>query len=253
MSRNVIRVACFPAVICGVSLRNIAAVFTYLFGIPVTKSTIKRWIDDIGENLPSEEEILKKLTDLKKASRCHTDACYPLGTDRCVTVVTDEHDRILITHETDTENADEAKKFPEKLREPGINITSAFSDYSESFIKAIKEVFPDAKFQADHFHSVKNIWDHLKKGLPEYRRNLKAAGEKEQDREMPEIASELRKLRWSLLKKPSDLSEEEREQTEAIEKKDGGFISEFRSVIRQIANISDHSDTEARAEVRLKK
>jgi len=47
----------------------------------------------------------------------------------------------------------------------GINITSAFSDYSKSFIKAVKEVFPDAKFQADHFHNVKNIRDHLKKRL----------------------------------------------------------------------------------------
>jgi len=252
MSCNIIRLSCFPAVICGVTLRNTAAIFSVLFRIPVTKSAVKRWIDEIGGNLPSEEEILKKLTDLKKADRCHIDACYPLGTDRCVTVIRDEHDRILITDETDTENADEAVKFLKKLKEAGIDITPAFSDYSESFLKAVKEVFPDAKFQADHFHSVKTIWEHLKKGLPEYRRNLKAAGEKEQDGEMSEIAPELWKLRWSLLKKPPNLSKEEKEAIEAVEKRDCGFISEFRSVIRQIVNISDHSDTEVQAEVKLK-
>ena len=69
---------------------------------------------------------------------------------------------------------------------------------------------------------------------------------------MPEIASELWKLRWTLLKKPSNLSEEERKKIIALEKRDSGFISKFRSVISQIANISDHSDTEIQAEVRLK-
>ena len=76
--------------------------------------------------------------------------------------------------------------------------------------------------------------------------------EKDQDGEMLETASELWKLRWLLLKKPSNLSKDEREQIEAIEKRDCGFISGFRSVIRQIVNIFDHSNTEAQAEVKLR-
>jgi hypothetical protein len=82
MSSNVIRLCCFLAVICGVSLRNIALIFNILFQIPVTKSTIKRRIDDIGDNIPSEEDILKQLTEQKKPSECHIDGYYPLGTDR---------------------------------------------------------------------------------------------------------------------------------------------------------------------------
>jgi len=252
MSRNVIRVCCFLAVICGVSLRNIAAIFKYLFCIPVTKSTIKRWIDEIGGNLPSEEELLKKLTEQKKPAQCHIDGYYPLGTDKCVLVLKDDFDRILITYEADSENSEEAEKFLEKLRDTGIKITSVFSDYSKSLTKAIREVFPDAKFQADHFHTVKAIWKHLKESLLEYRRNLKADGEKKDDKEMSDMASKLWELRWSLLKKPSNLSDEERKEIEEIEKKDDGFIAKFRSVICQIINIFDFSNTEVQAEIKYK-
>ena len=56
MSHSLIRLACYLAVVCGVSLRHIAVIFSSLFLIPITKSSIKRWIDDIGSNLPSQEE-----------------------------------------------------------------------------------------------------------------------------------------------------------------------------------------------------
>ena len=48
MSHSVIRLACYLAVVCGVSLRHIALLFSVLFLIPMSKSSIKRWIDDIG-------------------------------------------------------------------------------------------------------------------------------------------------------------------------------------------------------------
>jgi hypothetical protein len=48
MSHSVIRLACYLAVVCGVSLRHIALLFSVLFLIPITKSSIKRWIDGIG-------------------------------------------------------------------------------------------------------------------------------------------------------------------------------------------------------------
>jgi len=59
-----------------VTLRNTAIIFSALFQIPVTKSCIKRWTDEIGSGL-SEENILKKLTELKKPAECHIDAYYP--------------------------------------------------------------------------------------------------------------------------------------------------------------------------------
>jgi len=248
MSMNVLRLSCFSGVICGVSLRNIADIFSFLSEIPITESSVKRRTDEIGGNLPSEEEILKKLTEIKMPDQCHTDSYYPSGTDNCVTEIKDESDRILITRETDSENAREAEKFLGKLKDAGIQISSAFSDYSESFMKAIKEVYPDVKFQADHFHTVKTVRRHLKKALLTYRKNLKETD----DTELSEIASKLWELRWSLLKKPSNPGEEERKETEKLEKRDSGFITEFRTVICHIVNISDCSDTEVQAEIKLK-
>ena len=48
MSDSIIRLSCYLAVVCGVSLRQVALIFSGLFWIPITKSSIKRWIDQIG-------------------------------------------------------------------------------------------------------------------------------------------------------------------------------------------------------------
>jgi len=111
MSHSVIRLACYLAVVCGVSLRHIALLFAALFLIPITKSSIKRWIDDIGSNLPTPEKMLQQLLALTPATECHIDGYYPLGTDNCVMVVKDEHDRILMTHEVASENGADARQF----------------------------------------------------------------------------------------------------------------------------------------------
>ncbi len=252
VSLSAIRLSCFLAVVCGVTLRNVALIFSVLFHIPVTKSSIKRWIDEIGENHASEEEILDELIKLKKPNQCHIDGYYPMGTDHCVMVIKDEHDRILITHEAESENYEAAKIFLLRIKNAGIQITSAFSDYSESYIKAIKEVFPDAKFQADHFHTVKNIWKHLKKAFLGYRRNLKKTGEEQKDENLLSLAKTLWKMRWTILKKPSNLSQEEKQMIDALEKLNGGFIFRFRSIIKQLVNIFDKSNTELQAEIKLK-
>lgn len=251
VSLSVIRLSCFLAVICGVTLRNIALIFRVLFHIPVTKSSIKRWIDEIGDKV-SEDEILAELVNLKMPTQCHIDGYYPMGTDNCVMVIKDEHDRILMTHEAESENYDAAKNFLLKIKNAGIKITSAFSDYSESYIKAIKEVFPKARFQADHFHTVKNIWKKLKSAFLEYRRNIKKAGEDKEDENMLSMAKKLWKMRWTILKKPSNLSQEEKQMIKELEKPDDGFIYEFRLIIKKLVNLFDKSNTELQAEIKLK-
>ena len=253
VSKSVLRLACFLAVICGVSLRNIATIFNVLFQISVTKSSVKRWIDTVGASLPSEENIVQQMIELKKPQECHIDGYYPMGTNNCVMVIKDEADRILMTHEASSENSEDAILFLEKVKKCGMTITSVFSDYSESYIKAIKTIFPDARFQADHFHTIKNIWKNLKKCLLEYRRNLKSEAEENKDEKGLEIALELWKLRWTLLKKPSNLTAKERTKIESLENIDSGFISKFRFVIRQIVNVFDHSNTEGQAKIKLKR
>ncbi len=251
MSHSVIRLACYLAVVCGVSLRHIALLFSVLFLIPITKSSIKRWIDDIGVHLPTPEEMLRHLLALAPATECHIDGYYPLGTDHCVMVVKDEHDRILITHEAASENGEDARQFLQRCKDLGLNITAAFSDYSQSFTEAIKAVFPHARFQADHFHTVKNIWGHLKKSLLSYRRKVKASGTEKNDAQLIAVAKQLWKLRWSLLKKPANISGEEKQAIAALEREDAGFVHRFRSIIRQLVNIFDYSHSEAQAKLKL--
>jgi hypothetical protein len=252
MSHSVIRLACSLAVVCGVSLRHIALLFSALFLIPMTTSSIKRWIDAIGAHLPTPEEMLRPLLALTPATACHIDGYYPLGTDNCVMVVKDEHDRILITHEAASENGEDAKKFLQQVKDLGLNVTAALSDYSPSFTEAIKAVWPQARFQADHFHTVKNIGGHLKKSLLSYRRKIKAHGEAHNDEQVMERAKTLWKLRWSLLKKPANLSGEEKQAIAKLESEDAGFVQSFRHLIRQLVNIFDHTHSEAQARSRLK-
>jgi transposase len=251
VSHSVIRLACYLAVVCGVSLRHLALLFSVLFLIPITKSSIKRWIDDIGVHLPPPEEMLRHLLARTPATECHIDGYYPLGTDHCVMVVKDEHDRILITHEAASENGDEARQFLQRCKDLGLNVTAAFSDYSQSFTEAIKAVFPQARFQADHFHTVKNIWGHLKKSLLSYRRKVKASGAENNDEQLMALAKKLWTLRWSLLKKPGNLSVEEKQAIAELASEDEGFVHHFRRVIRQLVNIFDHAHSEAQATLRL--
>jgi hypothetical protein len=228
MSHSIIRLACYLAVVCGVSLRHVALIFASLFLIPITKSSIKRWLDDIGAHLPAPEEMLQHLLALTPATECHLDGYYPLGTDHCVMVVKDEHDRILMTSEAASENGDDARKFLQKLKDLGLHVTAAFADYSQSFIEAIKAVYPQARLQADHFHTVKNVWGHLKKSLLAYRRRVKAHGEVQQDEAYMTLAKKLWTLRWSLLKKPGNLSVEEKQAITELESADEGFVHSFR-------------------------
>src|SRR2546428_2920498 len=162
MSHSMIRLSCYLAVVCGVSLRHMAWLFASLFLIPITKSSIKRWIDDIGAHLPPPEEILQQLLALTPATACHIDGYYPMGTDNCLMVVKDEQDRILMTQEAASEHGEDAKQLLKKLHGLGLPVTAAFSDDSHSFTEAIKSVYPQARFQADHCHTAKNIWGHLK-------------------------------------------------------------------------------------------
>src|SRR5205823_13966031 len=159
MRHSVIRLACDLAVVCGVSLRHIALLFAVLCLIPMTKASIKRWMDAIGSHLPTPEQMLQHLLARTPATECHIDGSDPLGTDHCVLVVKDEPDRILITHEAASEHGEDARKLLHHIQDLGLHVTAAFSDDSPSFTEAIKAVWPHARFQADHFHMVKGF-DH---------------------------------------------------------------------------------------------
>jgi len=149
MSPSTIRLACYLAVVCGVSLRHIALSFSSLFLMPITKSSIQRWRDDIGSNWSRQGEMLQPLLALTPATECHIAGYYPRGTDNGVLGVKEEHDRILMPHEAGAENGADARKFLQQLTDLGLHVTAAFAADSHSFTEAIKAVYPQARFQAD--------------------------------------------------------------------------------------------------------
>src|SRR5262249_40190272 len=109
--------------------------------------------DDIGTHVPTPAEMLRQLLAIAPAPECHIAGYYPLGTDNCVMVVKDEHDRILITHEAASEHGDEARQFLQRCKELGLHVTAAFSDSPQIFTEARKAISPQARFQADHSHT----------------------------------------------------------------------------------------------------
>jgi hypothetical protein len=96
-----------------------------------------------------------------------------------------------------------------------------------------------------------NVWGHLKKALLSYRRQVKASGEAQQDAACLALAKKLWHMRWSLLKKPGNLSAEEQQALAELEREDEGFVHSFRNIIRQLVNIFDHAHSEAQAKLRL--
>jgi Transposase len=96
-----------------------------------------------------------------------------------------------------------------------------------------------------------NIWGHLKKILLSYRRQLKASGEAKNDQDCVALAKTLWKWRWSLLKKPSNVSVEEKHAIAEMERADEGFVHCFRSIIQRLVNLFDHSHSNAQAKRRL--
>jgi hypothetical protein len=65
------------------------------------------------------------------------------------------------------------------------------------------------------------------------------------------LAQQLWTWRWSLLKKPANVSVEEKRVMAELERADAGFVHSFRSIIRQLVNIFDHSHSEAQAKIKL--
>ena len=252
MSHSIIRLACYLAVVCGVSLRHIALIFSALFLIPITKSSIKRWIDDIGANLPSQEEMLQQLLAITPATECHIDGYYPRGTDNCVMVVKDEHDRILMTHEAALGEWGRCQAISATIKRPR-------AQCHRSVLPITRKASPKRSKRSILRPACRptiSIRSRISGGTSK-KRCYPTAGRSRRVGKQRTIRTALNwprrcgQLRWSLLKKPTNLSAEEKQAIAELEREDEGFVHSFRSIIRQLVNIFDHSHSEAQAKLRL--
>src|SRR5437879_7088678 len=89
---------------------------------------------------------------------------------------------------------------------------------------------------------------HLKTSLLSSRRKVKASGAEQNDEHLLALAKQLWQWRWSLLKKPAPISEEETQAIAARERADAECIPSFRSSIRQLVPIFDQAHSEAQTE-----
>jgi hypothetical protein len=94
--------------------------------------------------------------------------------------------------------------------------------------------------------------DTLKKRCSPIAGQSRRRGKKKTDAKVIEQAKTLWQLRWSLLKKPGHVSVEEKQAMAALESEDTGFVPSFRTMIRQLVHIFDHTHSEAQAQLRLK-
>jgi hypothetical protein len=251
MRHSVIRLACDLAVVCGVSLRHLALLFSVRFLMPIPQASMQRWLDDIGVHVPTPEAMRRHLLALAPATACHMDGDYPRGTATCVMVVKDEHDRLLITQEAASEHGEEARPCLPRGKDLGLKVTATFSDSSPSFTEAIKAGSPQARLQADHFHTVKHIWGHLKKSLLSSRRKVKASGAEKNDAPLMAWAKQLGKVRGVLLKQPTHFSLEAKQTMAELEREEAGLVQRFRHMIRPLVHIFDHAHSAAQAKLRL--
>jgi hypothetical protein len=133
----------------------------------------------------------------------------------------------------------------------GLTVTAACSAYSQRCTAARKAVYPQARRQADHVHTVQTIWGHLKKALLSYRRPLKARGAAKNDQDCVALAKLVWKWRWRLLKNPTNLSVEEKQAIAELERADEGCVHSCRSLSRPLVTRLDSSHSEAQAQLRL--
>jgi hypothetical protein len=87
--------------------------------------------------------------------------------------------------------------------------------------------------------------------LLSYRRRVKASGAAKQDAACLALATQVWKMRWSLLKKPGHLSVEDQQALAALEREEEGFVHSCRTIIRQLVHIFDQAHSEAQAKLRL--
>jgi len=97
-----------------------------LFQVTVSKSAIDRWVDEVRDSLPSEEEMVKLLHKEKPITQGHFDELFPLGTEKCLGALKEEHGRIVAAPEVAHRAEERVKPFLERRKGLGLD-PAAFS------------------------------------------------------------------------------------------------------------------------------
>jgi hypothetical protein len=87
--------------------------------------------------LPAEEEMIKLLHKEKPITQGHFDELCPLGTDKCLLVLKDEHGRIIATQEVAHRDEEHVKPFLERMKGLGLDLAAFYIDHWHAYANAI--------------------------------------------------------------------------------------------------------------------
>lgn len=251
VSTVLMRAAVLLVVIAGVGYRRAAWLLKQLFQVETAKSALQRWVEEMAEQLPSADEILKQLNRKQPITAAHFDEIFPRGTNQCVLVLKDEHGRILATQAVDKRDEETVKLFLQRMKDLGLGFQSFYIDGCQAYFNAIQAVFgPAAKIQYDYFHIIQNAWRHLWKWAVAHRRQLKQRTEEVgtpwYKKKLQVLAKSLWEDRYLLFKADERLSAEEKERLEQIVEADAK-VRGLRAFLGGVWRIFEDSQDEQEA------
>lgn len=254
VSDVVLRLGVFLCVIAGLGTRQTSWLMHILFQVSVSKSALDRWVDEVADALPSPDEMVKLLHKAQPITQGHFDEIFPLGTQRCLVVLKDEHGRIVGAQEVKQRDEEHVEPFLQRLKGLGLELKIFYIDHWPAYAKAIKAVYPQAHIQFDYFHSLQNVWRKVWGEFRTHRRDLKERGEAAQTKwyseKLKHLAAELWKNRYIFFKSEEHLTAEEKETMQEVLRTQPE-MSFLRGFLDKVWAIFEGPTTEAEAQAKL--
>ena len=254
VSDVVLRLGVYLYVIVGLGLCQVSELMKVLFQVTISKSSLERWVKEVADTLPSEDEIIKLMQQRLPITEGHLNEIFPLGTSACVLVRTDEHGRIVTAKEVAKRDEEHVKPFLERLRGLGLRIATFYIDHWQAYFKAIGAVYPQANIQYDYFHILQNIWRKVWGELRRHRRDLKARGEAAATKwyaaKLLRMAAELWQQRYLFFTADENLKAQQKETLREVLQTQPE-MSFLRGFLHKVWAIFDGPTTEAEAEAKL--
>jgi len=132
VSNLVLRLGVYLYVIVGLGTRQVSELMKVLFQVTISKSSIERWVQEVADSLPSEDELIKLMQQRLPISAGHFDESFPLGTAACVLVVKAEHGRIVTAKEVAQRDEAHVKPFPARLQGLGLQFATFYIDHCQA-------------------------------------------------------------------------------------------------------------------------
>lgn len=251
VSEVLMRAAVLVVVIAGVGYRRAVWLLQQLFQVETSKSALQRWVEEIAEQLPGADEIIRLLNQKQPITAAHFDEIFPRGTDQCVLVLKDEHGRLVATQAVDKRDEESVKPFLQRMKELGLPLQAFYIDGCQAYFNAIRAVFGQrVHIQYDYFHILQNAWRHLWKWAVAHRRQLQANSAEVSTpwykKKLEALAKSLWEHRYLLFKAADGMSEEEKAQLAEIVQADQK-VGRLRAFLGGVWRIFEDSQDEQEA------